>query len=109
MQIQNIKSDCRDYVFFPFFGIKSEPKDVYVNDTKINETPFWIDSGKLNSNESRNGDDQVVTPFFVIQGYEIVMNKQILNNSKSQIYGDLMVLKFFIPRTPRLGDRDYVI
>ena len=100
MQIQNIQSDCWDFDFLAIFrdNVWIQPKDVYVNDTKINDSPFWIDSGKLNSNESRNGNEQVVTPFFVIQGYEIVMNKQILNNSKSQIYRDSMILTFFISR-----------
>ena len=52
-------------------------KEVYVNDTKINQSPFWIDA-----NDSGNGNGILVTPFFVIQGNEIVMNHEILNNSK---------------------------
>lgn len=51
-------------------------KEVYVNDTKINESPFWVDADIIG-----NGD-LMVTTFFVIQGNQIVMNSQILNNSK---------------------------
>ena len=52
-------------------------KEVYVNDTKINESPFWIDDADIIGN-----GDLMETTFFVIQGNQIVMNSQILNNSK---------------------------
>ena len=52
-------------------------QDIYVNDTKINDSPFWVDGDDIG-----NGN-YIVTPYFVIQENEIVMNQQILNNSKS--------------------------
>ena len=52
-------------------------QDVFVNDTKINDSPFWVDGDDIG-----NGN-YIVTPYFVIQENEIVMNQQILNNSKS--------------------------
>ena len=51
-------------------------KGVYINDTKINESPFWVDS-----DDQGNGNG-IMTSFFVIQGDQIVMNDQILNTSK---------------------------
>ena len=62
-------------------------KDVFVNDTKINDSPFWVDG-----NDIGNGD-YIVTPFFVIQENEIIMNHQILNDSKLLCFQQLKQTK----------------
>ena len=58
-------------------------KDVYVNETKINDSPFWVDGY-----DNGNGN-YIVTPFFVIQENEIVMNQQILDNGKLSCFQQL--------------------